>query len=242
MQNYKAVISYDGTAYHGWQIQPKGKTIQGLLEKTLATITKTKVPVMGAGRTDAGVHALAQTASFRTGLQISDGDLFRAMNALLPQDIRIVSLEKVPADFHALRSAKGKIYRYRIFTGPQVSPFVVRYVYHHPYPLNREAMEKAARLFVREADFNPFSSNRELHPVRRVTRSELTCEDQEIRLIIAANGFLRYMVRAIAGTLLEVGRGRLTPDDIETLFAGKKRTLASPTAPSRGLCLMEVIY
>ena len=242
MQNYKAVISYDGTAYHGWQIQPKGKTIQGVLEKTLEKITKAKVSVMGAGRTDAGVHALAQAASFRTGLPISDDELFRAMNALLPRDIRIASLEKVPPDFHALRSAKGKVYRYRIFTGPQVSPFIVRYVYHHPHPLDREAMGKAASFFVREADFNPFSSNRELYPVRRITRSDLTWDDQEIRLIVSANGFLRYMVRVIAGTLLEVGSGRLAPDDIETLFAGKKRTLASPTALSRGLCLMEVIY
>jgi tRNA pseudouridine38-40 synthase len=242
MQNYKAVISYDGTAYHGWQVQPKGKTIQGLLEKALEQITKAEISVMGAGRTDAGVHALAQTASFRIEQLISDEELFRAMNALLPQDIRIVSLEKAPPEFHALRSAKGKIYRYRIFTGAQVSPFIVRYVHHHPYPLDREAMSRAARLFVREADFNPFSSNRELYPVRRVTRSELSFEEEEIRLTISANGFLRYMVRAIVGTLMEVGRGRLAPDDIETLFAGKKRSLSSPTAPARGLCMLEVMY
>jgi tRNA pseudouridine38-40 synthase len=242
MQNFKAVLSYDGTVYHGWQVQPKGKTIQGMLEKTLSRITKTDVSVMGAGRTDAGVHALAQTASFKTGLQISEEELLRAMNSLLPQDIRVVTLRKAAPDFHALRSARGKIYRYRIFTAAQVSPFLVRYVHHHPFPLDRAAMAAAAPLFVREADFNPFSSNRELHPVRRVTRCQLTEPGREIRLTISANGFLRYMVRAIVGTLLEVGRGRLDPEDIEGLFAGKKRTLASPTAPARGLCLMKVLY
>lgn len=242
MQNYKAVLSYDGTDYHGWQVQPKGKTIQGMLEKTLARITKSEIPVIGAGRTDAGVHALAQAASFRIEIKISDKDLFQAMNSLLPQDIRVVSLEKAPSDFHALRSAVGKVYTYRIFTDPHVSPFIVRYVHHHPYPLDRKAMRKAASFFVREADFNPFSSNRELYPVRRVTKAEFLFEDQEIRFTVAANGFLRYMVRAIVGTLLEVGRGRLAPGDIETIFAGGKRTLASPTAPARGLCLMEVKY
>lgn len=242
MQNYKSVISYDGTDYHGWQVQPKGKTIQGVLEKTLARITKSEIPVIGAGRTDAGVHAQAQTANFRLEMKISENDLFQAMNSLLPRDIRLVSLEKAPSDFHALRSAKGKVYTYRIFTGSLVSPFIIRYVHHHPYPLDRGAMKEAAAYFVREADFNPFSSNRELYPVRRVTKAEFQFEDREIRFTVAAGGFLRYMVRAIVGTLLEVGRGRLAPGDIETIFAGGKRTLASPTAPARGLCLMEVKY
>ena len=242
MQNYRALISYDGTNYHGWQVQPKGKTMQGILEKALLRITKSEVPVIGAGRTDAGVHALAQAASFRIGLDITPEELFRAMNSHLPQDIRIFSLEKAPQDFHALRSAKGKTYRYRIYTGKQVSPFIIRYVHHHPYPLDVEAMKKAAGLFIREADFNPFSSNRELHPVRRVTGSELSVDGEEVRYTVSASGFLRYMVRAMAGTLLEVGRGRLTPEGIEQLFEGKKRTLASPTAPARGLCLIEVKY
>jgi tRNA pseudouridine38-40 synthase len=242
MQNYKTVISYDGTAYHGWQVQPEVKTIQGLVEKALAKITKTEVSVMGAGRTDAGVHALAQVANFRIEQTISEEELFRAMNALLPQDIRIISLKEAPSDFHALRSAKGKVYKYRLYTGSRISPFIVRYVHHHPYPIDSKAMEEAAAMFVREANFNPFSANRELHPVRRVTHSEITYEGREIHLTIAGNGFLRYMVRAIMGTLLEVGRGRLAPADIDKLFAGEKRTLSSPTAPARGLCLMEVIY
>ena len=242
MKTFKAVCSYDGTDYHGWQRQPKGKTIQGVLEHTLTKITKKNIAVIGAGRTDAGVHALGQVFHFRTSARLQPDEFQRAFNSLLPADIHINHIVEAPPEFHARRSARAKIYRYRILNSKTISPFVVRYVHPLFRLLNVESMSAAARLFVREDDFNPFSSNRFLHPVRRVTRADIIQEGEEIHLTIEANGFLRYMVRSIAGTLIEVGSGRLKPEDIERLFAQKKRTEESPTAPAKGLCMIEVKY
>lgn len=242
MQNYLIVLSYDGTDYHGWQQQPGKRTIQGTIQSALARLAGTEVGIIGAGRTDAGVHALAQAASFKAALNLSDEELHKALNAILPPDIRIGELRRMPASFHALRDSKGKIYRYRICLDRQISPFDLRYSLHWPYPLRVGAMRRAASEFVREADFSNFSSNRERHPVRAVVRSELHRRGRELVYAIEARGFLRYMVRTIVGTLLEVGRGRLEPEAIDGLFAGKARTLASPTAPARGLCLERVIY
>lgn len=242
MSRYRAVISYDGTDYHGWQRQPQKKTIQGLLENALLKIAKKNISVIGSGRTDAGVHALGQCAHFNLALDLPNKELSLALNALLPQDIRVISIEKTGMDFHARRSAVSKIYQYRIFNAPLLSPFIVRYVHHWFGPLDVDAMKAAAALFVREADFNPFSSNRLLHPVRRVTRSEIRRDKDEIIFTIEANGFLRYMVRTIAGTLLEIGRGRLAPPAIEDIFRSGKRTRLAPTAPAKGLCLIKVNY
>ncbi len=242
MQNYLAVLSYDGTDYHGWQKQPGQRTIQGTLEAALARLAGREVGVIGAGRTDAGVHALGQAAGFKAALSLPDEELFKALNAILPPDIRIGELRRVPASFHALRDAKGKIYSYRICLERRISPFEVRYRLHWPYPLRIGPMRRAAAEFVREADFSNFSSNRERHPVRKVVRSELHRRGGELVYTIEARGFLRFMVRAIVGTLLEVGRGRLEPEAIDGLFAREGRSLASPTAPARGLCLERVIY
>jgi tRNA pseudouridine38-40 synthase len=242
MQNYLLVLSYDGTDYHGWQVQPGRPTIQGALQDALARLAGTKVPVIGAGRTDAGVHAMGQAASFKASLTLSDGELFKALNAILPSDIRIGAVRRMPPSFHALRDAKGKVYRYRIRLSPVISPFDLRYALHWPYPLDIGGMRKAAALFVRRADFSNFSSNRERHPVREVTRSELRRRGDELSYTIEAKGFLRFMVRAIVGTLLEVGRGRLAPEEIDGLFAARSRTTSSPTAPARGLCLERVVY
>ena len=242
MQNYLIVLSYDGTDYHGWQRQPGKRTIQGTVQTALARLAGTEVAIIGAGRTDAGVHALGQAASFKAALKLSDEELFKALNALLPPDIRIGELRRVPASFHALRDAKGKVYRYRICLARRISPFDVRYALHWPYPLRVGRMRRAAAEFVREADFSNFSSNRERNPVRRVVRSEIHRRGDELVYTIEARGFLRYMVRAIVGTLVEVGRGRLEPEAIDGLFAAKTRSLASPTAPARGLCLERVIY
>lgn len=242
MQNHLIVLSYDGTDYHGWQKQPGRRTIQGVVEEALARLAGADIGIIGAGRTDAGVHALGQTASFRGRFRLDESALLKALNALLPDDVRVGEVRRMPPAFHALRDAKGKIYRYRICLARTISPFDLRYALHWPYPLRIGRMRRAAALFVREADFSNFSSNRERHPVRTVVRSELRRRGEELVYTIEAKGFLRYMVRTIVGTLLEVGRGRLEPEEIDRLFTEKSRTLASPTAPARGLCLERVIY
>ncbi len=242
MQNYKLVISYDGTDYHGWQQQPDKKTIQGLIEKALEKIAGKHIPVIGAGRTDAGVHACGQVAHFKADLNLSKGSLLTALNANLPKSIRIVSLKEVDIHFHARKMAKSKIYMYRIHNSPNISPFKMRYVLHVPFPLDIPSMKKAAPFFIREADFTPFSSNRLLYPIRRVLRSEIHESGHEIIYTVEANGFLRYMVRTMVGTLLEIGKGRMEPEKIEELFKDKKRILLSPTAPAHGLCLLKVKY
>ena len=240
--NYKLILAYDGTDFSGWQRQPGRRTVQGILEEALAKINGAPAAVIGAGRTDAGVHALAQAAGFRADLRLTTAKLHRALNSLLPDDVRVTSVSEAGPDFHPRRSARSKVYRYRIYRDRDVSPFLFRYVLHWPFPLDLKAMRTAARLFVRRDDFSPFSSNRELHPVREVIRSELRQSGPEVLYTVEANGFLRYMVRAIVGTLLEVGRGRIPPERVDELFRGKKRTLASPTAPAKGLCLVKVKY
>jgi tRNA pseudouridine38-40 synthase len=240
--DYKLTLCYDGTDFRGWQRQPSGRTIQGELEKALERLAGRHVAVHGAGRTDAGVHALAQVASFRAALRLDEATLLRALNALLPDAIRILAAEKVDPGFHARKSARSKVYQYRIVTSPRISPFDLRFAYHHPWPLDAARMRRAARLFAREADFSAFSSNRELNPVRRVTRAELRRRGDELVFTIEADGFLRYMVRTIVGTLIEVGRGRIAVEDVAGLFGEPRRTLASPTAPAKGLCLVGVAY
>ena len=242
MKNYRLVVGYDGTDFRGWQRQPDGRTVQGVLEEAVFKVTRKRTVVHGAGRTDAGVHALGQVAGFRGAFKLTDEVLYRALNAVLPADVRVFSLEEAPSGFHARRSARSKLYRYRIVTAPQASPLDRRYVLHWPYPLKIGAMREAARLFVRTADFTAFASNRDRSPVRTVTRSELRRSGDEIVYSIEAQGFLRYMVRTIVGTLLEVGRGRIRPADIEEIFGRKDRSLAGPTAPARGLTLVRVDY
>ncbi len=239
---FKLVLSYDGTDFHGWQRQPGKRTVQSELERALERIAGSRVAVHGAGRTDAGVHALAQTASFRADLRLTTRELLKALNALLPRDVRVLSAARVPDSFHARRSARSKIYRYRIHLGAVLPPFLNRYVLHWPYPLDIPAMERAAGLFIRRDDFSAFSSNRLLNPVRRVLRSELRRKGSELVYTVEGDGFLRSQVRAMVGTLLEVGRGRLKPEDVAALFKGRKRTLSSPTVPARGLWLVKVIY
>jgi len=242
MHVIRLIIGYDGTDFCGWQRQPRSRTVQGTIEDALAKLAGKRIPVVGAGRTDAGVHALGQVASFRTGLRLRNEEILRALNARLPGDIRIFSVRRAPADFQARRSARSKVYSYRILNGVRVSPFLFRYVLQWPGPLAIERMAEAARLFERKADFTAFSSNRLLRPVRRVIRSELKRKGREIIYTVEADGFLRYMVRTMVGTLLEVGRGKVEPARIDELFASKKRTLASPTAPAKGLCLIKVVY
>ncbi len=242
MQNYKLIISYDGTDYHGWQRQPQKRTIQGLIEETLTKITQKKSSLIGAGRTDAGVHAQGQVANFKGNISLSEEELLRALNSVLPRDIKIVSIEKIDLNFHARKMAKSKIYQYRIFNSADIPPFLHRYVLYKPARLNVIMMQKAAPSFVREADFTAFSSNRLLNPVRKVASSRIEKKGKEIIFTIEANGFLRYMVRTIVGTLLEVGKGKMPLEKIEEIFKKNRRSLAGPTAPAKGLCLMKVIY
>lgn len=242
MKNYKVVLGYDGTDFHGWQRQPEGRTVQGVLEEAIRKVTQKRTVVHGAGRTDAGVHALGQAASFRGAFKLDDDVLLRALNAVLPADVRIFSLEEAPAGFHARKSARSKVYRYRIVHAPQMSPLDRRYVLHWPYPLDLRAMRRAARLFVRTDDFSAFSSNRERSPERTVRRSEIRKTGPEIVYTVEAGGFLRYMVRTIVGTLIEVGRGRIPPEQVEEIFRRGDRSLAGPTAAAKGLTLVRVDY
>jgi tRNA pseudouridine38-40 synthase len=242
LQNHKITISYDGTDYHGWQKQKGYPTIQDELEKALQQILSKKISVIGSGRTDAGVHALGQVAHFKANTRLDQKEFILALNGTLPKDIRVSSLQKISADFHARKSARSKIYRYRILNSPRMSPFLLRYVLHWPSTLDIQAMRDAAALFIGEYDFTSFSSNRELHPVRNIIRSGIIQRDKEIDYSVEANGFLRYMVRSIVGTLLQVGRGKMLPEDIPKMFETKKRSLRSPTAPAQGLCLIKVKY
>ena len=241
-QNYHILISYDGTDYFGWQRQSEKKTIQGLIENALSKIVSRPIPVVGSGRTDAGVHALAQSAHFKAHVSLDDKELIQAINGNLPKDIRITSLQKAAPDFHARKSARSKTYQYRIVQSSSISPFLLRYALHWPSSLDVKKMKAASALFVREGDFTPFSSNRLLNPIRTITHSEIISKNDEIIYTVEAKGFLRYMVRSIMGTLLEVGKGKIPPKAIEDLFENKIRTLSSPTAPPQGLCLIKVIY
>ncbi len=242
MQNYKLSLSYDGTDFYGWQRQPDKRTIQGVLEESLTKITRKKIHVAGAGRTDAGVHAQEQVANFKANLSLKDDELFRALNSLLPNEIRVNTLKKVDVDFHARKMAKSKIYQYRIINSPIISPFLQRYALQWSSPLKVNLMKEAALLFAREADFQAFSSNRLLNSVRKVMRSEIEKKGDEIIYTVEAKGFLRYMVRTMAGTLLEIGKGKMPPEKIEEIFREKKRSLAGPTIPAKGLCLLKVNY
>jgi tRNA pseudouridine38-40 synthase len=242
MANYKLVLSYDGTDFCGWQRQLDKRTVQGEVEEALARISREKITVSGAGRTDSGVHAQGQVASFRADLRLQDKELLPALNSLLPDDIKVISFGRAAPNFHARKSAKAKIYQYRIYNSRAISPFLHRYVLHWPAVLDIQKMAEAAALFRREADFTGFSSNLFLHPVRKVLRSEVKKTGKEIVYTVEASGFLRYMVRTIVGTLIEVGRGKMEPRQIEDIFKKKDRSLAGPTAPAKGLCLVKVLY
>jgi tRNA pseudouridine38-40 synthase len=250
MHYFKLTISYDGTDFHGWQIQAPGKpTIQGEIVSVLRQITQESTLLHGAGRTDAGVHALGQVASFRTQSALSAQEFQRALNALLPQTIRIVGAEEVGPDFHARWSALGKTYRYRLYRGKVVPPMVSRYVLHYPFPLDEDAMRKAASRFVGPHDFASFAAStgsedddKERSTVREIYSSELARSEDGEELVYTVRGrsFLRYMVRKMVGTLLDVGRGKLTPEDINRLYELRDRSKSGPTVPPQGLCMVSV--
>ena len=244
MPLYRVTLSYDGTQYLGWQIQPQGETIQSRLQAALETIEGKPVKVVGAGRTDAGVHAWGQVAHFPLETDVPPSGLLKGLNSILPADIRVLEAELAPEDFHARYSARSKTYQYFLDLSPVAAPFRARYTLHHPRSLDRTAMSSAAERFLGQRDFEAFraSSCEAKTTERECTASRFFDDGKELVYQVAANGFLHHMVRNIMGTLLEVGRGKLTADDIDGLFAARDRTRSGPTAPARGLHLIRVSY
>jgi tRNA pseudouridine38-40 synthase len=267
MHNIKLTVAYDGTDFHGWQIQPGQPTIQGFLTDVIQQLTQQRLNLQGAGRTDAGVHAWGQVVSFKTHSELTPEEFLRGCNALLPPAIRVREAEEVGPDFHARWMARAKTYVYCIYRGSVVPPFRWRYVLHAPQELDFAAMSEAARYFEGEQDFTSFSAStgseeedRDQTMIRSIFRSELIdkratsgavppgliCDQnscQEEWLYVArGTSFLRYMVRKIVGTLILVGRGRLPPGEIPHLLEKRDRACSGPTAPPQGLCLQSVEY
>lgn len=243
MPNYKVEIEYDGTDYKGWQFQPNQKTIQGEIERVLKIISYENVKVIGAGRTDSGVHAKGQVASFKMGLKIASFSLLRAMNSLLPKDIRIKSVEEVEESFNARYHAKSKTYVYRVYTGPVVSPFIWRWVYHVPFHLNIEKIQDALKYFIGKNDFKNFTS-RSSSPstIRTIYKAEMEIEGDETRFTFDGSGFLRYQVRNMVGLLIEIGKGKFGPEVVKTLLEKEEVGITFPSAHPCGLCLEKVSY
>lgn len=268
MQNIKLTLAYDGTDFHGWQNQPGQPTIQAALTEVVERITQERITIHAAGRTDAGVHALGQVAHFRTQSALDPDEFQRALNALLPREIRIVAADRVAPDFHARWHARAKTYCYRFYRGRVLPPFLWRYVLHDPFPLDFDAMSEAARLFEGAHDFTSFAAStgsdeddRDRTVDRSLFRSEVLRGDdenlpagsfdalgiarpgpEEWVYVVRGRSFLRYMVRKLAGTLIDVGRGRLSCADIPELFALRDRTRSGPTLPPQGLFLISVEY
>ncbi|MBI1354697.1 MAG: tRNA pseudouridine(38-40) synthase TruA [Acidobacteria bacterium] len=245
MRNLKITVSYEGTDFCGWQVQPDQRTIQGEIEAALEAVEERPVKVHGSGRTDAGVHALGQVASFHLANRIPCENLQLALNHRLPPAIRVLRVEEVSEGFHARYSATAKTYEYRIWRGQVCPPFIRRYVWRLPYPLDEAAMVAAAPLFEGERDFRSLATGDGAgleSTVRTIYSSRLEREGEQLTYRVRGSGFLYNMVRNIVGTLLEVGRGNLRPADIERILAGRSRALAGPTAPSVGLFLVSVEY
>jgi tRNA pseudouridine38-40 synthase len=245
MRNIKLLIEYDGTNYQGWQVQPRGQTIQGTLEEKLRLLTGEPIQLIGSGRTDSGVHALGQVAHFKTQSQIDIGSIQRALNSLLPHDIVIQKIEEVEEGFHARRHSRSKVYEYRILNRNLRSVIHRGYVWHIPQKLNLMEMRKATKSLIGEHDFSSFRSvgSPTKTAVRRVTRAEWKRgRDGLIRFEIEANGFLKQMVRAMVGTLVEIGKGRMNAVTFRKIMDAKDRKKAGPTAPAQGLFLKEVKY
>ncbi len=244
-RTWKLVVAYDGTDFSGWQVQPGRPTVQGTLERALRRIEGRPVRAAGSGRTDAGVHALAQVASCSLSVPIPPRGLLKALNRLLPPAIRITSATEVDSRFHARYSAVGKTYEYRIHRAPIRPPFEARFTHWHPYPLNESAMIAAASEFEGERDFRSLASNCAQPPrstVRVIHSSALRREGDLLVYRVRGSGFLYRMVRNLVGTLIEVGRGNVRSEEVRGILAARDRRAAGPTAPASGLFLVSVEY
>ncbi|MBY0528576.1 MAG: tRNA pseudouridine(38-40) synthase TruA [Rhabdochlamydiaceae bacterium] len=244
---YKALISYDGTRYGGWQVQPNAVTIQEQIQKALSTVLRTPTDLTGSGRTDAGVHALGQCAHFTHPNPIDLSRSVASLNGLLPADIRIHSLTPVAEEFHARYSATGKVYHYHLHLDPILNPFSKLYRYHVPHRVNLELMKEAAKGFLGTHDFTSFTNQAAFgsaahDPVRTLTRLDLVLEPGGVRLEFEGNGFLYKMVRNIVGTLLDIGSEKIPLERLPAIFAAKDRSQAGRAAPAHGLFLVHVHY
>ncbi len=250
MRNLKLVLAYDGSEFSGWQVQPGAATIQGALASAIGRLTGENVLPQGSGRTDAGVHALAQVATFTTASPVPTENFLKALNDILPAAIRVLEAAEVPAEFHARKSAHAKTYRYRMYRGPICPPFLSRYVWHYPYLLDEGAMRRAAEFVVGEHDFTSFaavdlekgSDGEEPSNVRRMFASSWERAGDELLYTIRGSGFLHHMVRNLVGTFVLVGKGTLNAQEIRRILEARQRSTAGATAPASGLYLVAVEY
>jgi len=248
MRNLKLVLSYDGTEFSGWQIQPGAATIQGALALAIGRVTGENILPQGSGRTDAGVHALGQVASFGTQSPIPPENLVIALNDILPGAIRVLEASEVPGEFHARKSARAKTYRYRMYRGAICSPFIARYVWHYPYPLDEDQMQEVAGMIVGEQDFTSFAAvdpergREEMSNVRQIFSSSWKRQSDEFVYTVRGTGFLHHMVRNLVGTFVLAGKGALRASDLTRILEARLRSAAGATAPASGLCLVNVEY
>ncbi len=244
MTNIKLTIAYDGTGYFGWQRQSNQITIQEVLENKLSLICGGKTTLYGAGRTDARVHALEQAANFKTHRRLDEATWRRALNSMLPKDILIKKVEFVEKDFHARYAAQKKRYCYRLLLAPYHCPFERNYAWQLHYLLDLEAMREASAYLLGEHDFASFQGvgGSVKTSIRSLEKLSFNLEGKLLRIDVAGNGFLRHMVRNIVGTLVEIGRGKLSPEDLPKILAARDRAQAGPTAPPQGLYLVKVEY
>jgi tRNA pseudouridine38-40 synthase len=249
MRNLKLLLAYDGTEFSGWQLQPEAATIQGTLVSAIGRVSGERVLPQGSGRTDAGVHALGQVATFAIQSPIPPENLVIALNDVLPASIRVLDAAEVPAEFHARKSAYAKTYRYTMFRGVICPPFRARYVWHYPYPLDEAVMQQVADSIVGEHDFTSFAAvdpergrDEEISNVRQIFSSTWQRQADELLYTVRGSGFLHHMVRNLVGTFLLAGKGTLTPSDLPRILQARDRAAAGATAPARGLCLLSVEY
>jgi len=250
MRNLRIVLAYDGSEFSGWQVQPDAATIQGALASAIGRVTGEKVLPQGSGRTDAGVHALAQVATFATESPIPAQNLVKALNDTLPASVRVIEAAEAPLEFHARKSAHAKTYRFRMLRSVICPPFLARYVWHYPYPLDVDAMQRAAGLVIGEHDFTSFaavdpergSEGEPISNVRQIFASSWGREEDELVYTVRGSGFLHHMVRNLVGTFVLVGKGTLKPEDVAEILAARNRSAAGATAPASGLYLVNVEY
>lgn len=245
MQRYKCVISYDGTGFSGYQVQPNKRTVQLELETVLAKMHKgDQVKVFGSGRTDAGVHARGQVIHFDSPLPIPEHKWEMALNSMLPSDISVLSVEKACESFHARFDAEGKEYRYQLYLSAKRDPFTRNFAYQYPYPLDVDHMKEASKYFLGTHDFSSFCASKTevVDKVRTIETIDFMVDGDQLTIRFVGNGFLYNMVRILVGTLLEVGAGDRPPSEMAEIIAGQDRRLAGKTAPAHGLYLWEVFY